>query len=393
MTSGLNRRDFHRLAAGTAGLALVSPGVRAQSRSAPLIEQWLAGDRKANYGTAVTYAGPPVTLKFSSFLAPNSSLAQLHIRAFKRLEADTNGKIAVRAYWGNTLANAQRGAFEAIAGGVADFGQAYVAFDPGGTELFQALQVPFLFEDSLQASWAAMEAYPKYLRREYEGKGVYLVRVSTTRPLQLLTLQPVQKLEDLKGRKMWSTGPLSARFITAFGASPNPLQVTEAYTAFQSGVVDILPTHDAGAALFRFGELARYRTACNLWVNDTEVGINKSTFDRLPPDLKRIFAHWAQLWNQAEVHLYYEQESTIALAAMTARGVKTLALEPRERQRWLEAAQPVVDGFAGGAQAKGLPAREMLADLRASAARYAARTADVITQGLLDKPIPGLLPL
>jgi TRAP-type C4-dicarboxylate transport system substrate-binding protein len=387
----MSRREFNRLAAAAPFVGGAS--AFGQGTAKPLIDLWLEGERKANYGTPVSYTGAPITLKFSSFLAPNSSLAQLHMRAFRRLEADTNGKLLVRAYWGNTLSNAQRGAFEAIGGGVADFGQAYVAFDPGGTNLFQTIQVPFLFEDSLQASWAAMENYGKYLRREYEGKGVYLVRLSTTKPLQLLTMQPVQKLEDLKGKKMWSTGPLSARFITAFGASPNPLQVTEAYTAFQSGVIDVLPTHDAGAALFRFGELAKYRTVSNLWVNNTEVGMNKAAFDRMPPDLKRIFAHWAQLWNQAEVLLYYEQESIIALANMTAHGVKSITLGPQEQARWAKAAQPVVDETVNGFEAKGLPARQMLGDLRAAGARYKAKTADRITQDLLDKPILGIVPL
>lgn len=395
-SGGLSRRRFSQRALALTSAAMLGPlasrAALAQAGAKPTIERWLEGEVKANYGVAPTYASTPITLKFSSFLAPNSSLAQLHMRAFKRLEADTNGKLVVRAFWGNTLANAQRGAFEAIAGGVADFGQAYVAFDPGGTELFQAMQIPFQFVDSLQASWTGTEVYPKYLKREYESKGVYLVRLSTTRPLQLLSISaPIETMADLKGKKMGSTGPLSAKFITALGASPNPLQVTEAYTAFQSGVIDVLPAHDAGARLFRFGELAKFRTLANLWVSDTEVGINKEAFDRLPPDLKRIFYHWSQLWNQVEVNLYYENESIDAAAEMQKRGVRTVELSPQERGKWVAATQPVVDQFVATAQGKGLPAKDLLNDIQATAARYKGRSAEDITKALLDKPIPGLI--
>ncbi len=392
----MKRRQFNQ-----AGLALVASALAgpfalqtaiAQNKSKPLIERWLDGETKANYGTAVTYTGAPISLKYSSFLAPSSVLALLLIRAFKRLEADTNGKIVVRPFWGNTLANAQRGAFEAIAGGVADFGQAYFLFDLAGSELFQGLQLPFLFEDSLQSSWTAMELYPKYLRKEYESKGVYLIRIDTTRPLQLFTInQPIQTLDDLKGKRVWSPGSLSAQSVRALGGVPSALQTTEVYTAFQSGVVDVVPTHDAGAELFRFAELAKYRTVVNLWVQNTETGINKQVFDRLPADLKKIFYHWAQLWNQVEVHMYYEQEALAAITSMQKRNIRSLTLPPQEREKWIAATQPVVDQFIAEKQAKGLPAREFVADMKALAAKYKGRTGDDITQQLLARPIPGLI--
>ena len=393
--NGVSRRHFSQRALALPALAMLGPlataAVHAQATAKPLIERWLDGEVKANYGGAPTYTGAPITLKYSAFLTPNSVIAALYLRAFKRLAEDTNGKIVVRPFWGNTLANAQRGAFESIAGGVADFGQAYVAFNPGGTELFQALQIPFQFDTSMQSSWTGTEVYPKYLKREYESKGVYLVRLATTQAAQLLSTEPIKALADLKGKKVWSVGPLPAKCITALGASPNPLQVTEVYTAFQSGVIDVVPTHDAGARVFRFGELAKYRTVANLWVSPTETAINKGVFDRLPPDLKRIFYHWAQLWNQAEATLYFDKDSSEAAADMQKRGVRTIELPPQELERWVAATQPVVDQFAADAQAKGLPAKELLSDLRAIAARYKARNADDVSKALLDKPIAGLI--
>jgi TRAP-type C4-dicarboxylate transport system substrate-binding protein len=79
----------------------------AQAQEKRLIEKWLDGEVKSK-APAVTYSGPPIQLKFSTFIAPTTVTGQIYVRAFKRLEADTNGKVQVRPFWGSTLGNAQR---------------------------------------------------------------------------------------------------------------------------------------------------------------------------------------------------------------------------------------------------------------------------------------------
>ena len=167
----------------------------ATAQQKTLVEKWLDGEVKANY-PKVTYSGPPITLKYSTFVAPGTPMAKVQQRTFDRLKADTNGKIVVQPYWGSSLANAQRGAFDAISQGIADFGTCYVLFNSGGFKLFQGLQLPYIFENSLQSSSTAEELYPKYLKKEYEARDVYLLHVSTTQPQQILT----QKRQILNSR-------------------------------------------------------------------------------------------------------------------------------------------------------------------------------------------------
>lgn len=107
--NGLLRKFSCAAALIVAGSISLSQLALAQEKL--LIEKWLDGEVKANL-PKVTYDGPPITLRYSTFIPE----FPIHVKAFKRLEADTNGKLIVRAYWGNTLANAQRGAFEAISG-------------------------------------------------------------------------------------------------------------------------------------------------------------------------------------------------------------------------------------------------------------------------------------
>lgn len=363
-------------------------GVLAQSK--PLIERWVDGEVKAAL-PPLTYSGAPIALKFNSFLPPTASLAQLQVRTFKRLEADTGGRITVRPYWGSTLGNAQRGAFDVVASGIAETGTCFAIMNPGGFDLTFGLNLPQVFDSSVQSTAVAAELYPKYFKKEYEARGVRLLRTTATPPVQILSIkQPIARLEDLKGRKLWATGGLSAQLAAALGAAPAATQVSELYTAFQSGVVDAVAIHDAAAHMLRLTELARYRAHADLWVYSAEYCINKDVWARLPVDLRAIVYHWAQLASHAEAQLYFDRDALLARAAMATRGVQTSAIEPPERGRWNQALEVAVSNFMQAGKARGLPVTALVSDMRALQRKYAALSPDDITRALLDKPLPGL---
>ena len=195
----------------------------------------------------------------------------------------------------------------------------------------------------------------------------------------------------MKGKKVWAPGALSQELAQSLGSSPSNVQSSEIYTAFQSGVVDAVPMHDAGTKLFRLIEVAKYRTVANMWINPTEQCLNKSTWEKLPKDLKTVFYHWAQLTNIAEAQLYYDNESIEALAEMNKKGIKSTVLSEQELNRWRTASQPVVDKFISSMTAEGLPAKDFYNEMQRLQRKYKAMTPDQITQTLLDKPIPGII--
>lgn len=354
------------------------------SATKPLIEKWLDGEVKAKQ-PPVTYNGAPITLRFSTFL-PNFPLYE---RAFKRLEADTNGKLIIRPYWGNSLANAQRGAFESISSGIADFGNCYSAFSPGGFKLTPGLAMPFLFESASRATHAAMKIYPKHLKQEYEAKNVYLFRIVMTRPSNLLTIkEPIERLEQLQGKRVLSSGTLINEYIKALGAAPTALQVSELYSGFQSGVIDTAANHDAAMALFRLIEIGKHHTTADLWPSAFEHCMNKGKFDGLPADLKQIFYHWAQLLNHAEATMYYDREADAARRSMEQRGVRMVRLPDAERARWNKQLQPVVDNFVSS---NGNAGAALVKSMKDQAELVRQLSDDDIARELLDAPIPGVV--
>lgn len=375
-------------ATATVAAVLVAMGAVASADAVekPLIEKWLDGEVKAAY-PAVTYDGPPIELRWASFLGE----FPIDVRGFERLAADTNGKLLVKQYWGNTLTDMTRGAFESVSSGIADFGPCLVSYSPGGFTLQAGLQVPFKFATSVQGTQAAMELYAPFLKADYERKNVYLFKMNLTQPTQVLTsTSRVEILEDMAGKKIWTLGsPIVNDMVKALGAVPSFVPIPETYAAFQSGVIDGIINHDASYGLFKWNEIGKHHLRADLWPHSLEFCVNKTKFDGLPSDLKTIFYHWAQLLNQANAELYFEASSAESRKAMEGLGVEMLTLSDEERKRWADAIQPVLDKFAADSESgKG---KDFFAQMDVLSKKYGAMTNDQITQQLLEMPLSGII--
>lgn len=380
-----------RAAVGALVLAMAGAGLHAEEAK-PLVRQWLDGDLPYS-GPKINYDGKPITIRFSTFIAPGGSIVtDIWQQAFDRLAADTGGKLVIKPFWASSLADAQRGAFEVVESGVAQMSSCYVSMNPAGFDLQLGLQMPFLVNRSTASSMAIQELYPTYFRNAYESKGVYLARSGTTPPNQLLTTgAPVVKLEDMAGKKVWGIGQIPTAVLKALGAVPVALPPSDLYVSMQSGVLDVTPMHDAGTKLFRLSELAKSRTVANLTGTPMEYCLNKAFFDDLPEDLKGAFYLWLQKFNHAEMELYFDADAARARNEMAASGVTFVELSDEEMQRWKDAVQPAIDDWVSITEAKGLPAAKFLEDYKALTAKYEAMSDDELFQKLLDQPLPGLI--
>jgi hypothetical protein len=76
---------------------------------------------------------------------------------------------------------------------------------------------------------------------------------------------------------------------------------------------------------------------------------------------------------------------------MEERGVKFFAPSAEERAKWLSIMQPVTDKWIKDNEAKGLPAKELLADMKRLSAKYEGMSWNDMFQQTLDAPVPGLV--
>jgi TRAP-type C4-dicarboxylate transport system substrate-binding protein len=310
---------------------------------------------------------------------------------FKRLEAESNGKLLIKPYWGGTLHGARDG-FKAAAENITDYTHATSGHQPGSFQLIHGISLPFMFPDGPVGAMVYEELYPKYFKKEYENMNVYFGGVMMTSSLRFVSKKPIRKLEDLRGVKVGSPmGGVVADIFTSLGAVSVPMQPAEMYTSFQRGVFDVFAGHDSTFCTFRAYELANFKTIVDLAVAPLEFGLNRKTFDSLPKDLKIILYNWFRKHAQFTSQVHSLRDGERCNVKLKESGIEEIELSPEESQRWKDATGTIMDKFITENEAKGLPAKQLIADMRDLSKKYSTMTWNDLMRRTIEHPIQGII--
>jgi len=142
---------------------------------------------------------------------------------------------------------------------------------------------------------------------------------------------------------------------------------------------------------FKIYELAKYHTTLNISAQHIDTCINQQAFDSLPKDLKQTFYGFQQRMAYAVAKRVGVDFHTKAMEIYKKNGVEMITLPPEELDRWRAAMKPVLDQWAEKYEAKGLPARELLADIERLTKKYNKMDGDEIFKLIVEKPVPGII--
>jgi TRAP-type C4-dicarboxylate transport system substrate-binding protein len=258
--------------------------------------------------------------------------------------------------------------------------------------MVHGLGLPFMFRNAHEAVATAEMLYPKYLKKEHERfKGVKIARVANTSPYHLFTNRPVRSLADIKGMKIRAGGGNHSKIIGALGATQVSMPLASAYTAMQRGTLDAIHSSDAIAPIFKVHEVTKFRTTNGFNVLTIEYCTSGKFLDRLPADLKQVYANWTRQYAQIEAQYFYDRLDSNHLAMMMNKhGIKKIDLAPAELERWKKALAPITRDWIAKIEKKGLPARQFIADVRAASKKFQGMSANDIMLAAIHSPVKGM---
>lgn len=225
MMNGLTRR--HLMAAATAAIGV---GLSPRAAMAATI---------LRYGNA----GGPNTLS-------NSFNKKLSDTLYER----TGGDVSFEIFAG-TLGG-EKELIESMAlGGIDVYNGGYTGIDQ-----FDVLYSPYFFKDGVHAKKVLQSDVGATASKALEDRyGARLLGAGRLGGYNLMLKEPIETLDDLKGRKIRSPqikGCIEA--IDFVGGTPTPIPFNEVYLALQSGIVDGLLTALNAAVQFKFFEVCDY---------------------------------------------------------------------------------------------------------------------------------------
>jgi TRAP-type transport system periplasmic protein len=351
---------------------------------------WAAGKIDFN-APKVTYTGPAIVMRTSLHTPSSAYSSKVWKAQFDALELMSGGKIKPDHRWGMTVHHVSKG-FEANRDNLTDVSPCWSFYKSNSFPMMQALFLPGISPNAAVHAMMAEKMYPKYFREEYERQGVYMGRIRATTPYIYFNKKAITSLEDLKGLKVRSGGGIQADVQAALGAVPTSMSSAEFYTAFQRGILDSVSLSDSATETFKINEIATHRTYVNLSRVILEMCFNKTWVDALPADLRVLLNHWARGASQYDTQINFILGGGISRKIFHEQGMVFNELSAEEDKRWHDAVQPVTAQYLADMAEKGLPAKELLADMKAAVAEYEKMTPNEIMMETIKNPIHGIIP-
>ncbi|HEY3276163.1 MAG TPA: TRAP transporter substrate-binding protein [Syntrophorhabdaceae bacterium] len=298
-----------------------------------------------------------ITLNYAHFMPISTRQAQLAEQWCKEVEKRTNNRVKVSFYSSGTLAPAPL-IYDAVNKGIADVGWSFLSYTRGRFPLLEVIDLPLGYKSGYVATKLVNDFYKKFKPKEMDDTKVMYLHAHG--PGILMTKKPVNKLEDMKGMKIRSTG-LSAKIVQVLGGAPVGMPIAEAYDAMRTGVVEGILIPVEGLQQWKLADWTKFTTE-NYGSAYTTAGfciMNKSKWASLPPDIQNIITQINAEWAEKTGQLWDQMDKDGRVYAQ-GKGIKFIALTKEEDAKWASKVAPMIDDYVKSMKAKNLPGEEAL---------------------------------
>jgi TRAP-type C4-dicarboxylate transport system substrate-binding protein len=313
-----------------------------------------------------TATAGPIKLTYANFPpAPTFPCVQME-RWKKEVEKLTNGAVAVQTFPGGTLLDA-KGMMDGVIAGTADIGCLCMAYQPGRFLVTNATSLPLGLPSSKVGSLTLWDLYKKYKPEAFAK--VKVLTMFTTAPANIMSKIPIKNLEELKGVPLRASGG-AAQILKAWGANPVGMPMPATPEALQKGVVKGLFSSLEVMKDFKFAELCKYVTMTQVPVYPFAVVMNMDKWNALPKDVQKVLDDLGteqSTWTGAYMDKHVESAMRWS---KTKEGVKVFRLPKKEKAKWDKLLEPMTDNWIKDAEAKGLPAKAIIQDIKDFARKY-----------------------
>ncbi len=243
--------------------------------------------------------------------------------------------------------------------GIADIAMSFQGFTRGRFPLTEVIDLPLAWKSGRSATQIVNELNAKFQPKEYNDVKVMYLHAHGPGLFHTRN-KDVQKLEDMKGLKIRTSGTL-APIAAALGAVPVALPMGETYDSIARGVADGTVAPYEGMEQWKLGEVCKYTIECFSIAYSAAgfVAMNKNKWASLPPDIQKIIEELNKEWIPVTGKVWDDVDKSGREYTMK-RGNKIIILSKEEEARWAKAVQPLMGEYVANAKKKGVAGDEAM---------------------------------
>jgi len=302
----------------------------------------------ALWGSSLTaQAADPIVIKFSHVVAADTAKGKAAEFFKKVAEQKTGGAVHVDVYHNSTLYKDKEELEALQMGAVQMLAPTPGKFGPLGVKEFEALDLPFLFDNFDEELRVTKGPIGQQLLKKLEPRGVLGLAFWNNGFKQLTSNRPIRKVEDFKGQKLRI---VSSKVVEAQMRSVNALSQVMAfgdlYTALQTGVVDGQENPANVIYPSKLYEVQKYMTLSDHSYHGYVIVTNPKFWAGLPPkvrgELEAALAETTDFFHAATA-----KENQDGIDAIRKSGkTQLITLTPEERKSWKKAMAKAHDDMA-----------------------------------------------
>ena len=207
--------------------------------------------------------------------------------------------------------------------------------------------------------WDAMSL----IQEDY--KDTKLLAAWTIGPYVVMTkTRAVRSLEDMKGMRLRTTSSFLGKALALWGATPLTMDVTGAYSALQTGVIDGLLIGTSAIRSFKLGEQIRYYTDSPPLYTSLFLVMNRNSYASLSASQKAIIDGTTGRSLSLKAAKAYDVETVNELERelKSGRG-QLIKLSQAEKKRWVEKTSGLLEDTIKKLESDGIPAKKIVSIL------------------------------
>jgi TRAP-type C4-dicarboxylate transport system substrate-binding protein len=204
-----------------------------------------------------------------------------NVRAFAEdVKKATNGGLEITVHSAGSLIK-HPDILRAVSTGQVNIGEILLGQFGNEDPVFAADNVPFV-APGYDNAWKFYQAQKPVLEKVLQKRGLKLLYAVAWPGQGIYTKEPIQSAADLKGMKMRTYSPLTARLAELLGAAPTVVQVPEIPQMFATGAMHAMVTSSATGTSTKAWEFVKNYYKTNAWNPKDIVMVNQRAFSRLP---------------------------------------------------------------------------------------------------------------
>jgi TRAP-type C4-dicarboxylate transport system substrate-binding protein len=277
---------------------------------------------------------PAMNLRFAHYLPATPAGSVVDKWFADEVQRRSNGKIKIQIFWAESMGKANE-LLDLVAKGAVDMSATSQGYFPSQLPLVgMTNSVMMLFDSNEQALRINAELMQrKAVQDELRKAQVYPIFFHAVNTFRPLCTKKVERLEDIKGKKMRSWGEYVPLLWQSLGATPVTVLPAEFYESLQRGTVDCMFLPSDLVYSLKLYEVAKFTWDKGLGAIPTwPIWVNWKTYHEVwPPQVRKLIDDVAREAVERDVKTTRDAES-VALKAMTSsHGVHVVQFNDMDR--------------------------------------------------------------